>query len=73
MPASAVDLRVVKVWYQSRRSIYIEKEPFSHLLKPELLLKDDSLVRVDRQKKVNVLKMDKDAMRDADVRAAAGD
>ena len=36
------------------------------ILKPELLLKDDSLVRVDLEKKVNHLKMDKDAMRDAD-------
>ncbi|NRA98156.1 MAG: hypothetical protein HRU14_18335, partial [Planctomycetes bacterium] len=64
LPASAVDLRVVKVWYQSGEHIYIRKGEF--ILKPELLLKDDSLVQVDHEKKVNHLKMDKDAMRDAD-------
>ena len=64
LPSSAVDLRVVKVWYQSGEHIYIRKGEF--ILKPELLLKDDSLVQVDHEKKVNHLKMDKDAMRDAD-------
>jgi len=63
IPASALDLRVVKVWYQGGRGIGFQN---LRLLTPELLLKDDSLVRIDEVRKVNILKMDKDAMRDAD-------
>jgi hypothetical protein len=64
IPESAIDLRVVKVWYRSGDHIHIKKELFG--LAPELLLKDDSLVEVDYENEVNILKMDKDAMRDAD-------
>ena len=63
VPASALDLRVVKVWYQGGRNVGFQN---LKLLTPELLLKDDSLVRIDEVRKVNILKMDKDAMRDAD-------
>ena len=62
IPASAVDLRIVKVWYQSGTWLYVRKD--KPLLTPELLLKDDSLVRIDTEKKANILKMAKDAMRD---------
>ena len=64
IPAAAIDLRVVKVWYRSGDHIHIKEELFG--LAPELLLKDDSLVEVDYENEVNKLKMDKDAMRDAD-------
>ena len=64
IPASAIDLRVVKVWHLAGDFLYIREETFR--FGPELLLKDDSLVQVDFEKKVNTLKMDKDAMRDAD-------
>ena len=57
-------LSVVKVWYQSGRGIYIEKE--KHYLVPELLLKDDGLVRLDTEQQVNFLKMPMNEMRDAD-------
>lgn len=63
IPAAALDLRVVKVWYQAGRNVGFQNE---YLLTPELLLKDDSLVQVDFEKKTNLLKMDRDAMRDAD-------
>ncbi|MCK5802479.1 MAG: carbohydrate binding family 9 domain-containing protein, partial [Lentisphaeria bacterium] len=63
VPASALDLRVVKVWYQGGHGIGFQN---LRLLTPELLLKDDSLVRIDEVREVNILKMDKDAMRDAD-------
>ena len=63
VPASAVDLRVVKVWYQGGRNVGFQN---MKLLTPELLLKDDGLVRIDETRQVNILKMDKDAMRDAD-------
>lgn len=64
VPASALDLRVVKVWYQAGRNVGFQN---LKLLTPELLLKDDSLVQIDEKRQINILKMDKDAMRDADV------
>ena len=63
IPACALDIRVVKVWYQSGDWLYVRGE---HILTPELLLKDDGLVWMDTDTKRNVLKMDKDAMLDAD-------
>lgn len=53
IPASAVDIRVVKCWYQAGREIWDTKHP---MYVPELLLKDDNLVRVDTQKKENCLR-----------------
>ena len=50
----------MKVWYQSGRGIYIEKE------KHYLVLKDDGLVRLDTEQQVNLLKMPMNEMRDAD-------
>jgi len=64
VPSSALDLRVVKVWYQAGRNVGFQN---LKLLTPELLLKDDSLVQIDEKRQINILKMDKDAMRDADV------
>ena len=64
IPSSAVDLSIVKVWYQSGRGIYIEKE--KRYLVPELLLKEDGLVRLDTERQVNLLKMPMNEMRDAD-------
>jgi len=63
VPAGAVDLRVVKVWYQGGRSSWFTH---SKLLTPELLLKDDGLVRIDEDRQVNILKMDPDQIRDAE-------
>ncbi len=54
IPASAVDLRVVKWWYQGA-SGSIGYSPKKVLL-PELLLKDDALVRVDADKQDNTLR-----------------
>ncbi len=53
IPASAVDVRVVKWWYQGEGGIAAtpNKE-----YKPELLLKDDRLVKVDREKQSNYLR-----------------
>ncbi len=57
IPAEHLDVRVVKYWYQSGREVsrHMEK-PTGPLLVPELLLKDDSLVVVDRQAKKNFLR-----------------
>jgi len=63
IPASALDLRVVKVWYQAGRNVGFQNE---RLLTPELLLKDDRLVQVDFEEKINRLAMEPDEMRDAE-------
>ncbi len=44
IPSVAVDLYVVKCWYQSGRDIHFRNR---RILTPELLLKDDALIRVD--------------------------
>ena len=53
IPASAVDIRIVKCWYQAGRTMF---EVNNKQLAPELLLKDDSLVRVDYDKQANYLR-----------------
>ncbi|MBI2301682.1 MAG: hypothetical protein HYU66_22500 [Armatimonadetes bacterium] len=53
IPAAAVDVRVVKCWYQAGRGI---GDLHSKRLVPELLLKDDALVRVDREAQANYLR-----------------
>ena len=53
LPADAVDVCVVKCWYQAGREISITKK---RLYVPELLLKDDDLVRVDLEKQENYLR-----------------
>jgi len=52
IPSSNIDIRVVKCWYQAG----VEVWDITHkLLTPELLLKDDSLVKVEGEK--NYLKL----------------
>jgi hypothetical protein len=53
IPSTAVDPYTVKCWYQGGRVIQFRNE---RLVTPELLLKDDSLVRVDIADKQNYLK-----------------
>ncbi len=53
IPSAAVDPYVVKCWYQSGRDIHFRNE---RILTPELLLKDDSLVRTDFEKKENCIR-----------------
>ena len=50
---SAVDLRVVKCWYQAGTTSYLGTK----VLVPELLLKDDNLVAVDQTAYKNYLKV----------------
>lgn len=53
--ASAVDIRVVKAWYQNGIStIGFRKD--RRVLVPELLLKDDDLIRVDYEGKRNLMR-----------------
>jgi hypothetical protein len=53
IPASAVDIRVVKCWYQA--GVQIRETKHRHLT-PELLLKDDGLIHVDFANKSNYLR-----------------
>lgn len=52
IPADAVDIRVVKCWFQAGEGIL---ECNKRILKPELLLKNDKLVLVDLQGQRNYL------------------
>lgn len=53
IPKENVDVRVVKCWYQAGDHLYDTK---NKMLKPELLLHDDDIVRVDYENQVNLLK-----------------
>lgn len=55
VPADAVDLHVVKVWYQAGIGT-IGARGGQRVLVPELLLKDDDLIRVDTQAKRNLMR-----------------
>ena len=56
IPSSALDVRLVKVWYQAgeKNIWYITPD---HILTPELLIKDDTLVTVDYANRTNYLKV----------------
>ncbi|MFH2069349.1 MAG: hypothetical protein ABII89_07830 [Candidatus Omnitrophota bacterium] len=58
IPSSSIDLKVVKCWYQTgivwNSGIFQEG---TKDLVPELLLNDDTLVKVDHEKKENYLKL----------------
>jgi hypothetical protein len=56
IPPSAIDVRLVKVWYQAAPNEIYYTTAAGYYLTPELLLKDDSLVKVDYISKKNYLK-----------------
>ena len=58
IPSSALDIRVVKGWYAMNDQKADRTSTIS--LVPELLLKDDSLVKVDEDNKMNFLKVTRD-------------
>ncbi len=60
IPKNAVDVRVVKSWFQGKGNIGRNQV---RVLKPELLLKDDGLIRVDLEKKRNFMRHTDDAGR----------
>jgi len=61
IPQSALDLRLVKVWYQAG---IVVGETDKHILTPELLLKDGALAEVDYAERTNRVR-NIDAPRDA--------
>jgi hypothetical protein len=56
IPSSAIDVRIVKVWYQAAENSIDFATP-GCFLAPELLLKDDGLVSVNYDTKTNYLKV----------------
>ena len=62
LPADAVDVKVVKVWFQPRDAWLTERvyglANGDFRLTPNMLLHDDSLIRVDETNKVNFLRVD---------------
>ena len=55
IPADAIDVRLVKVWYQANENAI--QYTTGRFLTPELLIKDDSLVKVDYITRTNYLKV----------------
>jgi len=55
IPADAIDVRLVKVWYQANENAI--QYTTGRFLTPELLIKDDSLVKVDYTTRTNYLKV----------------
>lgn len=59
IPANAIDLRVVKTWYQGGTAWYSYfADSSKSVLVPELLLHDENLIRVDHARKGNSLRID---------------
>jgi len=56
IPADAINVRLVKVWYQAAYENIVYEIP-AGVLTPELLIKDDTLVNVDYVNKTNYLKV----------------
>lgn len=56
--ASCVNVKTVKCWYQAGTAwVGIRQDKSRRILTPELLLNDDTLVRVDTEKKENYIKL----------------
>lgn len=55
IPAGALDIRLVKCWYQAGDGTI--RNQSKKCLQPELLLKDDSLIKIDYINKKNYLKV----------------
>lgn len=57
IPRDRVDLKVVKVWYQAGTAWFGIRSDQGRVLVPELLLNDDTLIRVDTQRQANIIKL----------------
>jgi hypothetical protein len=58
IPASEIDIKVVKCWYQAATAWrFVEQDKTKKVLVPELLLNDETLVKVDEEKQTNFLKL----------------
>jgi hypothetical protein len=60
IPASALDIKIVKVWYQAGSAWYgYFKDPTRRVAIPELLLNDENLIRVDHGSRDNYVRYDR--------------
>ncbi|MFA7175417.1 MAG: hypothetical protein WC340_18730 [Kiritimatiellia bacterium] len=58
LPSSAVDVRIVKCWYQAGSAWHgISQKKGLRVLTPELLVHDDQLLRVDEKTQKNFLRL----------------
>ena len=58
IPAASVDVKVVKCWYQAGTAwVGIRQDKSKRILTPELLLNDDTLVKVNHEKRENYVKL----------------
>ncbi len=58
IPASQVDVKTVKCWYQAGTAwVGIRQDESKRILTPELLLNDDTLIKLDEEKKENYVKL----------------
>ena len=58
IPSSRVDVKVVKCWYQAGTAWVSNRQDKSRrILTPELLLNDDTLIRLDEEKQENYVKL----------------
>jgi len=59
IPADSIDLRVVKYWYQGGTAWHSYfADTNRNVMVPELLLHDESLIKVDREKEINYVRVD---------------
>lgn len=57
IPASEIDLKVVKIWYQAGTAWYSHfNDPLTRVLIPELLLNDENLISVDPRTEDNYVR-----------------
>ena len=74
LPASAVDLLLVKCWYQDGNAWFTElRDPSGRILIPELLLHDDALVVADEKTRANLVRAGGKAVAAAEVKVADHD
>ena len=58
IPASNIDIKSVKCWYQARGAWKtIHRLSYKQVLVPELLLNDDTLIKVDTEEKKNHIRL----------------
>jgi len=58
IPSSALDIKIVKSWYQANIDSIRQSNPRKKYLVPELLLNDDTLIKVDEDSQTNFLRIE---------------
>ena len=57
IPASALDIKLVKVWYQAGSAWYSQmNDNLKHVLVPEMLLNDENMIFADTEKEENYVR-----------------